>query len=97
MLGSLFASGKKILEEATTPLGARGPFAHPSQSHPAMGHHPMGPQGPVGPQGPGAAYGQQYGQQQQMYGPAGQMGQMGPGGQQQGGSILNSVKSIFKL
>ena len=36
LLGSLLTSGKKILEEATTPLGARGPLAHPSQPHQQM-------------------------------------------------------------
>lgn len=84
MLGSLFASGKKILEEATTPLGARGPFAHPSQTHPTLGHHPVGPQA-----------GQSYGLQPGPYGqgPPGQQ-QMG---QQQGGTILNTMKNIFKL
>ncbi len=84
MLGSLFASGKKILEEATTPLGARGPFAHPNQSHQTMGHHPLGSQ-------PYGSYGLQQQQQQQF-------GQMGPQmGQQQSGTILNTMKNIFKL
>jgi hypothetical protein len=103
MLGSLFASGKKILEEATTPLGARGPFAHPNQSHTAMGHHPV--QGPQGP--PPQSYGQyQTGVQQHqlMYGQSGPGQQMGHpmmgqqmGGQPQGGTILNTMKNIFKL
>ena len=99
MLGSLFASGKKILEEATTPLGARGPFAHPNQSHTAMGHHPVG-----GPSSQGySQYGTGVQQHQQMYSQSGQpmgqqlMGQPMGAGQQQGGTILSTVKNIFKL
>ncbi|CAG2104011.1 unnamed protein product, partial [Medioppia subpectinata] len=97
MLGSLFASGKKILEEATTPLGARGPFAHPNQSHQTMGHHPLGGGQPGAPGQQQSAYGmqqqsqqhpqqQQYGgqQQHQPYGQQQYGQQYGQSGQQMG-------------
>ena len=114
LLGSLLTSGKKILEEATTPLGARGPLAHPSQPHQQMasqyGQQPQQQQ--YGQQQYGQQqygqqqYGQQqpYGQQQQQQQPYGQQqygqqyGQMGPGQTgQQSGTILNTMKNIFKL
>lgn len=91
MLGSLFASGKKILEEATTPLGARGPLAHPNQPHQAtMGHQVaampgMQPQ----PQQPQMNFGQTQAQPFNSMMP----GQTG----QPTGTILNTMKNIFKL
>lgn len=101
MLGSLFASGKKILEEATTPLGARGPLAHPNQPHqPMMGHHQAQQPQQQAPMQPNVSQmgGQPMGfgqQQQQQYNP------MGPGGpgqaNQPSGTILNTMKNIFKL
>ncbi|XP_054155497.1 uncharacterized protein LOC128953972 isoform X2 [Oppia nitens] len=118
MLGSLFASGKKILEEATTPLGARGPLAHPNQSHAPMGHHPLTGQAGYDQYGPNAGplhhqqqqQQQLHQQQQHMYGQTGGQPMMATGqgmpgqgmpGQgmpgQQGGTILNTMKNIFKL
>ncbi|OTF83429.1 hypothetical protein BLA29_001565 [Euroglyphus maynei] len=114
MLGSLFASGKKILEEATTPLGARGPFAHPNQPHqPMMGHHQSGTT-----MQQNAMIGQQQQQlqlQQQQQQPPSQQTQMNFGQPQHpqqfnpmmanqanqpgqpAGTIMNTMKSLFKL
>nr|XP_027202997.1 RIMS-binding protein 2-like isoform X2 [Dermatophagoides pteronyssinus] len=125
MLGSLFASGKKILEEATTPLGARGPFAHPNQQHqPMMGHHqpqstmsttttamqqnPMiiGQQQPQHPQHPQQQQQQTQmnfiGQQQQPQHPQSAFNPMmanqtNQPGQPPAGTIMNTMKSLFKL
>lgn len=97
MLGSLFASGKKILEEATTPLGARGPFAHPNQPHqPMMGHLPHQQAQPQ--------VQQQMSQMQQQQPTLNQFGQpqafnpmVAGQANPQGGNILNTMKNIFKL
>ncbi|XP_075584877.1 RIMS binding protein isoform X2 [Dermatophagoides farinae] len=120
MLGSLFASGKKILEEATTPLGARGPFAHPNQPHqPMMGHHQ--PQSTVATMQQNTMIGGQQQPQQQHQQPSqqtqmnfGQPQHPNPQQQQQSaynpmlgnqanqpgqaaGTIMNTMKSLFKL